>query len=212
LKKLTLQNIKSYVKLIGKKTPKQSLLITTPLADKTMSNTKLSYWLIPDEPYANEFSKIIKHFANKYNAPGFEPHVTLYSVKKEEQDYNSLLEKAAETVSAPIHLNVEKLSYSEVYTKTFYIDFFKTTEISDLKKTLVKLSGEHSDYRLLPHLSLIYCNMETEIKEKIHSELSLPFDSVGFSRIKAISYTPPVTTQEDVLQWETVTDYINLGS
>ena len=41
--------------------------------------TVIAYWLIPSEPAHSFFQRIINDLARRYDAPVFEPHVTIMS-------------------------------------------------------------------------------------------------------------------------------------
>jgi len=40
--------------------------------------TVIAYWLIPSEPAHSFFQRIINDLARRYDAPAFEPHVTIH--------------------------------------------------------------------------------------------------------------------------------------
>src|SRR5438874_13769237 len=86
--------------------------------------TLLAYWLIPSADCKRSFEQTIRSLAAECDAPVFEPHVTIYAGAGGGVDSpGRILEEAvrdAGSVVAPMSLCVERVGFSEKFTKTLF--------------------------------------------------------------------------------------------
>ena len=142
--------------------------------------TKVSFWLIPSEEDRAYFQGLINTLAQKYDAPTFTPHVTIYSGEyAPEESPTALIEKATQGVQG-FSLRVDKLLYTDEYTKTFFVQFNPSLSLSQISETLRNSSQKPSDFALNPHLSLIYKHLSEVIKQGLMTNLSLPRSEIFF--------------------------------
>ena len=166
--------------------------------------TKVSFWLIPSQEDRAFFQKIIDTLAQEYDAPAFTPHVTIYSGEYAPNESPvEVLEKAIQGVQA-FSLRIDKLLYSEEFTKTLFVQFHPSTILSQISETIQSNSKNSSDYALNPHLSLIYKQMNEETNKNIRASLSLPKSEIVFDEVRAISTSETVQTREDVESWKEI--------
>src|SRR5262249_44844123 len=97
------------------------------------------YWLVPAEPYRELFRELVAILAKQFDAPRFEPHLTLCQA----QDRQLLKRK-------PIRLRAREIAYSAKYTKALFVRFSPN---ESLRKLVVDLDGKPIRD---PHVSLIY--------------------------------------------------------
>lgn len=169
-------------------------------------NTKVSFWLIPSEEDRAFFQKIIDGLGQDYDAPSFTPHVTIYSGEYTPDDnYAELIENSIKEVNS-FSLKVEKLEYTEEFTKTLFVQFFPCAILTDLSETLRNSSSKTSDYILNPHLSLIYQQLSETIKEDLTNSLSMTMtkSEVFFNEVMAISTPGLIQATKDVENWEVI--------
>ena len=167
-------------------------------------NTKVSFWLIPSEEDRAFFQNIIDSLGQEYDAPSFTPHVTIYSGEYTPDDnYAELIQKSIKEVNS-FSLKVEKIGYTEEFTKTLFVQFFPCAILSDISETLRKSSSKPSDYILNPHLSLIYQQLSETIKEDLTNLLSINKSEVFFNEVMAISTPGLIQATEDVENWEVI--------
>jgi hypothetical protein len=43
-----------------------------------MAQTEYSFWLMPSEPLRKQLCAVIRALASEFDAPRFDPHVTIY--------------------------------------------------------------------------------------------------------------------------------------
>ena len=113
--------------------------------------TKISFWLIPSEDDKAFFQKIIDNLAQEYNAPTFTPHVTIYSGEyAPDESPAELIEKAGREVQS-FSLKVDKLLYTDSFTKTIFVQFHQNVILSKISDTLQRSSKIPSEFALNPH-------------------------------------------------------------
>ncbi|MEQ8958929.1 MAG: cyclic phosphodiesterase-like protein [Coleofasciculus sp. C2-GNP5-27] len=167
-------------------------------------NTKISFWLIPSAAYRPFFQEIINSLAQAHDVPRFEPHVTIYSENyTADESVDQLIEAAVKNVPG-FMLDIDQISYTDLYTKTLFVQFHPSAILTQISETLRRNSANPSNYVLNPHLSLIYQHLDQAIQKKLATELVIPYTQVFFDEVRAISTPEPVRSREDVEKWQTL--------
>lgn len=166
--------------------------------------TKVSFWLIPSEDDKAFFQKIIDNLAQEYNAPTFTPHVTIYSGEYAPDESPAELIEKAEGEIKSFTLKVDKLLYTDSFTKTIFVQFHQNVILSKISDTLQQSSKIPSKFTLNPHLSLIYQSLKEEIKKHLITSIRLPKSEVFFDEVRAISTPEKVQKREDVESWKVI--------
>lgn len=144
-------------------------------------------WLIPAEPYRELFRNLIRILAWQFDAPPFEPHLTLGRA----QDRHPPKRRR-------IRLPIREIGFSAKYTQTLFVRFAPD---ESLRKLVVDLGGKPIRD---PHLSLIYKHLPAATKRELVKTLRLPFRSVVFDVVKIARCTSPTRTRRDVESWRLV--------
>ena len=165
----------------------------------------ITYWLCPAEPAHSQLSAIIGDLAARFNAPVFEPHVTLYVTSADGVGAATVVEKVVKT-RAPYRLTVRGIDYSDEFTKTLFVQFAPDRDVAGLSDELRRASASASDYKLNPHLSLIYRELDRDTKRGLATSLRLPFTEVVFSSVKAVLSPGTIRSREDVEAWRVVAE------
>ena len=161
-------------------------------------NRKLAFWLLPAAPAKQFLRSLIDDLAARYDAPSFEPHLTLGST-----DFDGRFDFARlDRMQLPdsIELQVDCIQHSEKYTKTVFVRFQSTNDLLALRTTV---SGETTD-DFEPHLSLIYKTMPAEMREELARRIDLPIARVRFDGINAISTAVPLKSAEQIKAWQSL--------
>ena len=165
---------------------------------------RLTYWLVPSEPARTALSAIIRDLAAHFDAPEFEPHVTLYVTNATGENPGSVL--AGTTTSGKYRLTIRGLDYADKFTKTLFIQFEPSDEVARLSDDLRRASASPDDYELNPHLSLLYRQMDDETKRELAGSIVLPFTEVTFDRVLAVISPAKIESGEDVDAWQVVAE------
>lgn len=157
----------------------------------------LSLWLIPDEEWHRLLSRVIAHLSQQYNTPCFEPHLTLLSgIAMEHEDAANRTAQLAPQLGA-FEIIVRRLSYRDEFFMALFMQIERTPPLMDAYRMACATFDREPDRAFLPHISLVYGNLPTPVKEEIiaqlTSELMLPA-SLGVHRVDlmvASSRIPP---------------------
>jgi 2'-5' RNA ligase len=159
--------------------------------------TAIVYWLVPAEPYRELFREIIRILAKQFDAPRFEPHLTLFATSQDSQTAKKGLRQIK---ARPIRLKIGDIAYSSKFTKTHFLQVGPT---KSLDRLVVDLAGSAKPMRD-PHVSLIYKKLPVPTKKELAAAIRLPFRSVVFDSIKAVRCPFPTSTRADVEAWRVI--------
>jgi hypothetical protein len=158
--------------------------------------TAIIYWLIPAPKYRELFIELIRILARQFDAPQFEPHLTLCRANDEQAVAKTLRQIKGE----PFRLRVRQISYSSKFTKTLFVRFSSN---ASLDRLVLKLGGKSRSPRD-PHISLLYKRLPAGIKRQVAATIRLPFREVLFDGVKAVHCPVPTETRVEVKRWRVV--------
>lgn len=163
----------------------------------------LTCWLIPAEPARGYFASLIGDLATQFDAPAFEPHLTVYVTTAGNDNAADLLERVVAGCRA-YSLLAAGVDYAEEFTKTVFVRFKPNEPVTRLSANFREASTIKNDYQINPHVSLIYKTMPGETKAAIANSLSLPFHEVRFDEAKAVISPAEIKSRKDVEAWRVV--------
>jgi len=161
----------------------------------------LVYWLIPAKSQRDFFSETIRILAKQFNAPRFEPHLTIILTPEIGVSPHKILKQIR---TSPISLKVCRIGFSSKFTKTLFVRFMSNKSLAKLAVDLARETRSRGQSAHDPHLSLIYKKMPTSVKKELASAIQLPFSTVLFDSIKAVRCASPTKTRWDVEAWHVV--------
>lgn len=161
-------------------------------------STPFAVWLIPAPSDRRWLSKVIQDYAAEYDAPAFEPHLTLYSgVVQPKDDLKSILSESS--ALAPITLEVMGLNYAENFFRTGFIVLALNEHLTQLSRAIHDRLLAPQDYTLEPHLSLMYKDIPIEQKRLAMLRFIVSVQTITFDTIKVVMPSPQGWT--DVAHW-----------
>jgi putative hydrolase of the HAD superfamily len=163
----------------------------------------IAYWLIPSEPARSYFQSLINHLARRYNAPQFEPHVTIYVGANCTNRVDGVLSEAARGCER-IVLRALEVGGSSEFIKTLFVQFAATTQLQQLNQSIHIAAQDSSDYQLGPHLSLLYKKMSNQDRRLLARSVESPFSEVIFDSLKAVRCISPTRSRADVEAWHVI--------
>jgi len=163
----------------------------------------IAYWLIPAEPARSFFRNLIKDLARRYNAPLFEPHVTIYVGSNRADAAESAISKTVRAFK-PIKLKALEVGHSSEFIKTLFVQFATNTEVRQLNGMISQAAEDSSHYELEPHLSLLYKKMPAVTRRELADSIKAPFSEVSFDALKAVRCISPTQSRADVEAWRVV--------
>jgi len=165
----------------------------------------IAYWLCPAKPARSQFEALIKNLAARFDAPLFEPHVTIYVANAEQENPGAVMEKVLKECGL-FRLAVNRIDYSEKFTKTLFVQFDPNAKLTRLAEDFSRASISPSDYELNPHLSLIYKEMDAEAKQQLAASITLLFTEATFDTVKAIISPAEIKSRKEVEAWRVVAE------
>jgi len=165
--------------------------------------TVIAYWLIPAEPAHSFFQEVINDLAHRYDAPAFEPHVTIHVGANRADAADSAISQAPR-VCELIKLKALEIGHSREFIKTLFVQFALNKELQQLNEMIRNAAQNSSHYELEPHLSLLYKRMPPTARRELASSISVPFLEVNFDALRAVRCISPARTRADVEAWRVV--------
>ncbi len=163
-----------------------------------MSKIATVYWLIPAEPERRLFRELIRILAKQFDAPRFEPHLTLLVAAEDRQTSKQIVEQ---TDASLIQLRLQEISFSSTFTKTLFMRFKSNDALKKLIVDLRRAAKSRGKFVRDPHVSLLYKKIPVAVKRGLASTIRLPFKEVVFDSIKAVRCHLPVRDRADVEAW-----------
>jgi len=169
----------------------------------SMKKTAIAYWLIPAEPARTFFERTIVDLAQRYDAPVFEPHMTIYVGSDRTDAAEEIIVKAG-SCCGPIEVKALGVRHSGEFIKTLFVQFALNRKLERLNEMIRSAAQDSSNYQLKPHLSLLYKKMSPIARSELARSIKLPFSTVVFDSIKAVRCVSPTRNRADVEAWRVV--------
>jgi len=132
---------------------------------------KYSLWLMPeDHTYAWLYGLILK-LSKKYATATFEPHITLIGELTGYEDEIIAITSQLATMINPCTITLTKIEYLDEFFRCLFIKAEETEEIMKGHEKARILFDIVSKDKYVPHLSLMYGNVHSEIKKAIITEI-----------------------------------------
>ncbi|MGB7182636.1 MAG: hypothetical protein WBD51_11930 [Burkholderiaceae bacterium] len=145
----------------------------------------VSYWLVPASPDRELLKKSIDLMATQFNAPLFDPHITLFStVLANKEDPAVVLSSVASRFN-PMLLTCGPTGHSGMLFKTLFVEF-SFQEVTPIANAIRDRCQRPSSYRLEPHLSLLYRNLPPDSRKALAEKIDYSGKQIPFSSIVAV--------------------------
>ncbi|HAF02404.1 MAG TPA: hypothetical protein DIT76_00550 [Spartobacteria bacterium] len=167
----------------------------------SMKKSVLVYWLILAEPKRELFCELIRILAKRFDAPRFEPHLTLLVTAEDRQAPKQILEQID---ASSIQLRLREISFSSKFTKTLFVRFKSNNTLEKLIVDLRRATKSRGKFVRDPHVSLLYKKIPAAVEKELASTIRLPFNEVLFDSIKAVRCHLPVHDRADVEAWRII--------
>lgn len=151
---------------------------------------RYSLWLKPEGEIVSKLRALITKLADEYGGPKFEPHVTLLGDINLSKDRAFAKAFQVSTKFKPFTIELNDLGYTENYFRCVFVKAKKTEFLKDIS---------------MPHMSLVYGNLDEKLKKKIIKQLG----SLNFKlKIKSIFLTNSSSTNNpDPNNWKVLAEF-----
>ena len=157
-------------------------------------------WLTFSKSDSEYLKKIIDEISEKYHAPKFEPHITVYGLVDSEIRLIENIAKEATLNCNSFLVKKSEILQSEELWKTVYIELKMNNQLESIHKNLKKHFEKISKYEFNPHISLIYKILPIEEKIKIINELDIKSE-FRINKLAVQKFFP------DIEKWKIVKEY-----
>lgn len=122
-------------------------------------------WYLFNQDDENYLTEIINNFAKKFSSPSFVPHITAYGLL--DVDLKILDKNVFDSIHEQESFSIETngINYSNNFWKTFFVEILLNKHFMKINYNLIKHLSKFSKYDFLPHISLLYKNMELSQKQ-----------------------------------------------
>ncbi|MBA2350392.1 MAG: hypothetical protein M3Q32_02600 [Pseudomonadota bacterium] len=161
----------------------------------------IAFWLIPAQPRLDQFRALISSLAREYDAPVFEPHITLHlGLRTARDDIAELLQGVAAT-SEPITLVAGNTSHSDALFKTLFVEF-GDSELRALHCQSQAGLERFSEYALAPHLSLLYKEVPAGSRAALAERHAYAGQRIVFDTIAAVRPAAGQSDWSEIQRWD----------
>jgi 2'-5' RNA ligase len=164
----------------------------------------MSYWLVPTAVERPFWQQLIDTLGRTHDAPAFVPHVTIYAGASASQDDPLAIMTQATRDLPGVRLQVDRILYTEAFTKSLFVQFHPSAQLSRVTEAMRRLSAHPSAYVFDPHLSLLYKHLSAHEKHQLATAIQLPMCEIFFDEVWANASAGATRMAEDVRRWEIV--------
>lgn len=157
-------------------------------------------WLTFSKSDKDYLKSVIDKISEKYSAPKFEPHITVYGLVDLKFDLIDNIIKKVSRNSNSFLVKKSKILQSEVFWKTVYVELEMNQQMELIHKNLKNYFEKILKYEFNPHISLIYKILSIEKRIKIINELSIK-NEFRVNKIALQEFFP------DIEKWKIVKEY-----
>ena len=131
-------------------------------------------WLAPPKDIADKYQHIIDTYCKQFNIHTFLPHITLVGgIDKNEDEIASILNSIL-AKPKPIDITISEVSISTTYFQCVFGRVEPSPALLDLHLNLKEVLNMNDEKIFMPHMSLVYADIDSNEKQKIAQEITLP--------------------------------------
>ena len=161
----------------------------------------VSTWLIAE---GETLRGVMDNLADRYQAPKFMPHITMYSVNVASDRVGQMRNRVMAVARdlQPITLKVKDIGFDNNLFMSLFVRFEASEELDQLQKRLQRALSEFGDYTFTPHASLLYKELPEEEKLKIIPDLKTQLPTtITFGKLGMIVHKSP-EDRAQIENWE----------
>lgn len=173
-----------------------------------MSAPHYALWLLLPPAERARFGDLIRTLAAQHGTPGFEPHITLLGgIAGAEATAIAAATALAHRI-APLHIRLAEIGQRDSYFQCLFVHAVPDVALLQAHRCARDAFARRDDAEFLPHLSLVYGNLDRFQKASIASQLGARFD--GEFRVEELALV--CYRKDDLPQdWRRVTTFTLRG-
>ena len=163
---------------------------------------RVAYWLVPRHPHREKLKTLIGALAERFSAPVFVPHVTVYSCRRSAQQQELAAMAALASQFAAVTLCPTGLASQDNLSQALFLKLREESSIRGLCQSLHAAVAHPSGYELAPHVSLLYQMLPVRVREELVRETSIPLPNILFDELWAVAIPGQLRQQGDFGGWQ----------
>lgn len=137
---------------------------------------RIFLWLLLSEPVHDRFAALIRRLSGRLGTPWFIPHITLAgSIDLPADETASRIADLA-TRLAPIPLQLTDVGWTDDYYRCLFIRAECSPKLLAAHQAACAALGRRPETDFMPHLSLVYGNLDAERKAQVVDSIGRHFD------------------------------------
>ena len=165
---------------------------------------RVAIWLVPRQRDCAILEALIADLADKFSAPEFTPHMTLYSCRRSLLQEELAVTAALASRCPPLTLRTDGLVSRDRLTQALFIRLGSNITLRGLRESLQNELPRTSVHDFEPHVSLLYQLLPTPVRERLARETRLPLQEIGFDQIRAVAIPETIHTKGSLSGWQTL--------
>jgi 2'-5' RNA ligase len=142
-----------------------------------MSAPLYALWLLLPPAERARFGELIGTLAEQHGTPSFEPHITLLGGIDATQATAVAATAALARRIAPLHIRLAEIGQRESYFQCLFVHAVPGPALLQAHRLAREAFARRDDAEFLPHLSLVYGDLEQAQKAAIAARLGARLDS-----------------------------------
>jgi O-acetyl-ADP-ribose deacetylase (regulator of RNase III) len=163
---------------------------------------RVAFWLVPQQRQRQDIRSLIAALAQRHDAPGFVPHVTLYSCRRTPGQQELGFMAALASNFPAVTLRPAGLAGKERLSQCLFIKFHENPAVYEIYKALKTVDSHQSAFQLSPHMSLMYQILPRYLREALIRETIFPWQELVFEELWAIAIPGKFRTLQDFIGWQ----------
>ena len=156
---------------------------------------------------SSPFQSIIDELAVQHDAPNFPPHLTLHAGPTSRKGNPRKILESILPEQVPAKLVATGVDTSNRLAMTLFLRCRMEPELLALH-AFVREQSPASEYRLDPHVSLLYADLPFSDKQALTNELTTPLEEIRFDRIRIVEHPSTIESKEDIMDFHDVAEKI----
>ncbi len=169
-------------------------------------STGCSVWLMPTGRVCEELRTIISELSDKYATPPFQPHVTMVADLTGDEKELSSTTKSLAFLLRPFEIALTTVDYLDEYFRCLFFRIEESPALLEANQTARVLFNQERGPRFVPHLSLMYGNLDPQTKRRIVQSLR-----IDFSRTFPVECLYLYTTNGKPEEWRCLEEFVIRG-
>ena len=165
---------------------------------------RVAIWLVPKQPERELLQALIADLADRFCAPRFIPHATIYSCHRSSSQTELAVTAALARHCPPLTLSTSGIAFRNRLTRAFFIRLSSDKTLQWLRKSLQNELTQTPADDFEPHVSLLYQLLPVTDRAQLAEEIRLPFDEIRFDQLWAVAVPETINAAENLTGWQTL--------